>query len=159
MASNTSSTGRVREAAAQAGLTIDIVEMPASTRTAEEAAAACDCQVAEIVKSLVYLGAESDEVILLLVSGVNRVDEDAVASRVGEKLVRPNGRTVRERTGFAIGGVAPLGHTAKTRVYIDEDLIRFARVWAAAGSPNSVFATTPSELIEATGATTLRMTG
>lgn len=156
---NNSSTDRVREAAARAGLVIDIVEMPASTRTAEEAAAACGCQVAEIVKSLVFLGETSDDVILLLVSGVNRVDEAAVAARIGESLVRPNGRTVRERAGFAIGGVAPLGHIAETRVYIDEDLIRFAGIWAAAGSPNSVFATTPSDLVKATGAAVLRMTG
>jgi prolyl-tRNA editing enzyme YbaK/EbsC (Cys-tRNA(Pro) deacylase) len=153
-----SSTDRVREAAAAAGLDIDILQMPDSTRTAADAAAACGCTPAEIVKSLVFLGKESDEVILLLVCGDNRVDEDAVAGRIGEALVRPNGRTVRERTGFAIGGVSPLGHEAGIRIFLDEDLSRFDTVWAAAGSPNSVFRTTPEALERATGAKKLRMT-
>lgn len=154
-----SSTDRVLAAANRAGLDIEIVEMPASTRTAEEAAAACDCSVAEIVKSLVYLGAESDTVVLLLVSGVNRVDEAAVGRHLGEALTRPNGRTVRERTGFAIGGVAPLGHIGEVRVFIDEDLGQFTTVWAAGGAPNSVFRTTVEDLRAATGGAWLKMTG
>ncbi|MAB00646.1 MAG: hypothetical protein CMN87_01780 [Stappia sp.] len=153
-----SSTDRVREAASAAGLSIEIVEMPASTRSAADAAAACGCSVAEIVKSLVFLGATSDDVLLLLVAGDNRVDEEAVAARIGEPLVRPNGRLVRERTGFAIGGVSPLGHKPETRIFIDEDLSRFETVWAAAGTPNSVFRTTPDDLLRATGAIRLKMT-
>ncbi|SDU30107.1 YbaK/EbsC family protein [Stappia sp. ES.058] len=154
-----SSSDRVVEAARKAGLDIEIVQMPASTRTAEEAAAACGCCVAEIVKSLVYLGAESDAVVLLLVSGVNRVDEAAVGNHLGEALTRPNGRTVRERTGFAIGGVAPLGHIGEVRVFIDEDLAQYTTVWAAGGAPNSVFQTTVQDLCKATGGTWLKMTG
>ncbi len=154
-----SSSNRVLEAATRAGLDIEIVEMPASTRTAEEAAAACGCSVAEIVKSLVYLGAESDTVVLLLVSGVNRVDEAAVGRHLGEALTRPNGRTVRERTGFAIGGVAPLGHIGTVRVFIDEDLAQYDTVWAAGGAPNSVFRTTVEDLRKATGGAWLKMTG
>ena len=154
-----SSTDRVLAAANRAGLDIEIVEMPASTRTAEEAAAACGCSVAEIVKSLVYLGAESDTVVLLLVSGVNRVDEAAVGRHLGEVLTRPNGRTVRERTGFAIGGVTPLGHIGEVRVFIDEDLGQFTTVWAAGGAPNSVFRTTVEDLRAATGGAWLKMTG
>ena len=96
-----SSTDRVLAAANRAGLDIEIVEMPASTRTAEEAAAACGCSVAEIVKSLVYLGAESDTVVLLLVSGVNRVDEAAVGRHLGEVLTRPNGRTSSPSRGVS----------------------------------------------------------
>ena len=153
-----SSTDRVREAASAAGLSIEIAEMPDSTRSAADAAAACGCSVAEIVKSLVFLGATSDDVLLLLVSGDNRVDEEAVAARLGENLVRPNGRLVRERTGFAIGGVSPLGHMPETRIFIDEDLSRFETVWAAAGTPNAVFRTTPDDLARATGATRLKMT-
>ncbi|WP_029059131.1 YbaK/EbsC family protein [Stappia stellulata] len=154
-----SSTERVLEAARSAGLEIDIVEMPASTRTAEEAAAACGCSVAEIVKSLVYLGADSDTVVLLLVSGVNRVDEAAVGRHLGETLTRPNGRTVRERTGFAIGGVAPLGHIGEVRVFIDEDLAQYSTVWAAGGAPNRVFSITVEDLRAATGGAWLKMTG
>jgi prolyl-tRNA editing enzyme YbaK/EbsC (Cys-tRNA(Pro) deacylase) len=154
-----SSAERVLDAARSAGLDIEIVEMPASTRTAEEAAAACGCTVAEIIKSLVYLGADSDSVVLLLVSGVNRVDEAAVGRHLGEALTRPNGRTVRERTGFAIGGVAPLGHIGDMRVFIDEDLAQYSTVWAAGGAPNSVFRTTVEDLRAATGGTWLKMTG
>jgi len=152
-----SSKERVAQAARAAGLTIDIHDMPASTRTAEEAAAACGCEVAQIVKSLVYLGDGSDRVILLLVSGVNRVDEAGVAQRIGEPLRRPDGRTVRARTGFAIGGVSPLGHAGDVAVYIDEDLLRFDTVWAAAGAPNSVFRATPEDIARASGATPLEM--
>lgn len=153
-----SSTDRVRQAAAEAGLTIDILQMPSSTRTAEDAANACGCSVAEICKSLVFLGKSSGEIVLLLVSGSNRVNEAAVAQRIGEELGRADGRTVRERTGFAIGGVAPIGHLAPVKVYLDEDLTRFDGIWAAAGAPNAVFATTASDLLRATGAAVIRMT-
>lgn len=154
-----SSLDRVAQAASTANLPISILEMPASTRTAQDAASACGCSVAEIVKSLVFLGADSDAVILLLVSGDNRVDEAAVAGRIGEALTRPNGRTVRERTGYAIGGVPPLGHASDVAIYIDEDLMGFGSVWAAAGTPNSVFSVAPQALKEATGARVLKMTG
>lgn len=153
-----SSTDRVRQAAAEAGLAIEIREMPSSTRTAEDAANACGCSVSEICKSLVFLGKTSGEIVLLLVSGSNCVDEAAVAQRIGEELGRADGRTVRERTGFAIGGVAPIGHLAPVKVYLDEDLTRFEGIWAAAGAPNAVFATTASDLLKATGATVIRMT-
>lgn len=155
---NPTSIDRVRAAALAAGLSIEIEVMPDTTRSAADAAAACGCTVAEIVKSLVFVGAHSGAVILLLVSGDNRVDEEAVAARLGEPILRPSGREVRELTGFAIGGVSPLGHRADTRIYIDEDLSRFERVWAAAGSPNSVFRTSPGDLARATGAQWLRMT-
>ncbi|MCA1299323.1 YbaK/EbsC family protein [Stappia indica] len=154
-----SSIDRVAQAASTANLPISILQMPESTRTAQDAANACGCTVAEIVKSLVFLGADSDAVILLLVSGDNRVDEAAVASRIGEALARPNGRTVRERTGYAIGGVPPLGHASDVAIYIDEDLLGFGSVWAAAGTPNSVFSVSPQALKDATGARVLKMTG
>ena len=153
-----SSKDRVASAAKAAGLAIDILDMPASARTADEAAAAARCTVSQIVKSLVFLGAESDRVILLLVSGANRVDEEAVSLRIGERLVRPSGRVVRERTGFAIGGVSPLGHEPETRIFMDTDLFRHDVIWAAAGAPSSVFASTPDDLARATNASSLVMT-
>src|SRR5689334_6892621 len=100
---------RVQDAAHAAGLDITVVEMPSSCRTAEDAAASCGCAVAQIVKSLVFRGAESGKPYLMLVSGSNRLDEPGVASVLGEGLTRPDAAYVREMTGFAIGGIPPLG--------------------------------------------------
>jgi prolyl-tRNA editing enzyme YbaK/EbsC (Cys-tRNA(Pro) deacylase) len=134
-----SSIERVAAAAQREGVAIDPVEMPSSTRTAIEAAAACGCEVGEIVKSLIFTGRNSGAPYLLLVSGTNRVDEDAVASAIGEPLDRPNGRTVRELTGFAIGGIPPFGHDREISAFLDQDLKQYSRVWAAAGTPHAVF--------------------
>lgn len=146
------SARRVAEAAAARGLTIRISEMPASTRTAEEAAAACGCSVAEIVKSLIFLGVETGRPYLLLVSGENRVDEKAIAAVLGEALTRPDAGRVRALTGYAIGGIPPLGHPAPLDTLIDRRLLDFAEVWAAAGTPRCVFAVAPQALMAATGA-------
>jgi len=147
---------RVKAAAAAAGLTIAPRIMPASTRTAQEAAAACGCDVAQIVKSLIFRGVESGRAYLLLVSGANRVDEAAAAKVVGEPLGRADATFVREATGFAIGGVAPFGSTRSLATFYDPDLLRFATVWAAAGTPLAVFEVAPAELVRATGARALR---
>ena len=149
---------RVAEAAASAGLDIEIVIMGKSTRTAEEAAAACGCAVGQIVKSLIFAGRNSKSALLLLVSGANRVDEEKVAADIGEPLERPNAAYVREVTGFAIGGVPPLGHVKQLTVLFDRDLLKHARVWAAAGTPESVFAVIPSRLAHATGARVIDLT-
>ena len=146
------STDRVQAAAGAAGLPIEIREMPQSTRTAEEAAAACGTSVAQIVKSLIFRKAESGEPVLLLVSGRNRVDQTAVAAEIGETLERMDANAVRELTGFAIGGVAPLGSLAPLATFMDADLLEFETVWAAAGAPYAVFAVAPRALAEATGA-------
>jgi prolyl-tRNA editing enzyme YbaK/EbsC (Cys-tRNA(Pro) deacylase) len=144
-------------AAAEAGLAIEVREMPASTRTAEEAAAACGTNVAQIVKSLVFRGSDSGRPYLLLVSGSNRVDEKSVGQAIGERLERPDARYVREETGYAIGGIPPIGHRAGLQVFIDADLLAFDVVWAAAGTPQAVFAVDPAALKTATGATVLAM--
>ena len=133
--------------------------MPDSTRTAEEAAAACGVTVGQIVKSLVFLGAQSGKPYLLLVSGANRVDEQGVAAHLGEPLVRPKAETVRALTGFAIGGVPPLGHATKLATYIDPDLLQYDVVWAAAGTPRAVFAANPRDLQRAVGAMAMPMKG
>lgn len=143
------STDRVRAAAEAAGLTLEIREMPQSTRTAEEAAAACSTSVAQIVKSLVFRKAESGEPVLLLVSGANRVNEKAIKNEIGEALKRMDANAVRDLTGFAIGGVAPLGSLTPLTTYIDADLMAFDIVWAAAGAPQAVFAAAPGQLAEA----------
>ncbi len=147
----------VADAAAAAGLPIDIQLMEASTRTAEEAAAACKTSVAQIVKSLVFRGKPSGSPILLLVSGVNRVKETLVQREIGEKIERPDADFVREVTGFAIGGIPPLGHVAKMAVFVDEDLLQYQTVFAAAGTPNAIFAANPGELLKAAGGKVIKV--
>ena len=117
------SAARVQAAAERLGLTIAVREMPASTRTAEEAAVACGCDLAQIVKSLVFAGRDSGRPYLLLVSGKNRVDEARVAAVVGEPLTRPKADAVRAWTGYAIGGIPPFGHDAELPTFVDEDLL------------------------------------
>lgn len=152
MTSLPDSAQRVRAAAAAAGLSISVSEMPDSTRTAEDAAAACGCAVAQIVKSLVFTGADSGRAYLLLVSGANRVDEQGMAAILGEPLERPDGRAVRELTGYAIGGIPPLGFPEPMPTVIDEKLLEFDTVWAAAGTPRCVFSVDPRALAAATNA-------
>ena len=137
---------RVQDAATALGLDITVVEMPESTRTAEEAAAACGCALGQIVKSLIFRGAASQKPYLLLVSGTNRVDEIKVAEEIGEGLERPDAGFVRETTGFAIGGVAPFGHAQPLECYMDRDLTAHDVVWAAAGTPKCLFSVEPNAL-------------
>jgi len=146
------------EADAQAkGLAVKIVRTEGSARSAEEAAEAVGAQVGQIVKSLVFKGVDSGRPYLLLVSGANRVDERVMMDHLGEALERPDAAFVREATGFAIGGVSPLGGTGKLSTFMDEDLFQFATVWAAAGTPNHVFEVVPLQLRSATGATVGRV--
>lgn len=143
---------RVMEAASKAGFEIEPVEMADTTRTAEDAAAACGCTVDEIVKSLVFRTEPGGGLVLLLVAGGNRVDEKKAGALLGCRLERADGRAVREATGFAIGGIPPLGHDIPLRTLMDPRLLEFARVWAAAGTPHCVFAADPHKLAEATAA-------
>jgi prolyl-tRNA editing enzyme YbaK/EbsC (Cys-tRNA(Pro) deacylase) len=127
--------------------------MPGSTRTSAEAAAACGCTVAEIAKSIVFRAAPSGRCVLVVASGVNRVDEKKVAALLGEKIGRADPDFVRAETGFAIGGVPPLGHVKPPVVLIDRDLLAYASLWAAAGTPHAVFPLTPAELVALAGGT------
>ena len=153
-----SSTGRFEAAARAAGLDIILHRMPESTRTASEAAAACGTSPAQIVKSLIFRLADSGETVLLLVSGKSRVDEAKVAGVIGDRLERADAGHVRSVTGFAIGGVAPLGSLTPLRTFMDRDLLAFDRVWAAAGAPNAVFSIAPQTLAEATDAKIIAVT-
>lgn len=148
---------RVADAAAAAGLVVDIRVMARSTRTAQEAAEACGCAVAQIVKSLVFRGAASGRAYLLLVGGANRVDEARAEETIGEQLTRPDAAYVRETTGYAIGGVPPLGHATAMATFIDAALLDYDTVWAAAGTPLAIFACDPRALMRATGARVMRM--
>jgi prolyl-tRNA editing enzyme YbaK/EbsC (Cys-tRNA(Pro) deacylase) len=149
------SAKRVQDAARALGLAIAVREMAESTRTAEEAAAACGVTVGQIVKSLVFLGGESGRACLLLVSGANRVNEKGVARHLGEKLKRPDANAVRALTGYAIGGIPPFGHDTAIATWMDHDLLQYDVVWAAAGTPKAVFAVAPEKLREAARATVI----
>lgn len=145
---------RVEHAAANLGLEIAVMRMDDSTRTAADAAKACGCTVAQIVKSLIFKGQDTGDLLLLLVSGANRVDMDKAMTIIGEALEKADANDVRRRTGFAIGGVAPIGHLETPKIWIDETLMQYDAVWAAAGAPNAVFQVTPQALVKATGAIT-----
>ena len=139
------------------GLPDAVRELGDSTRTAPEAAAAVGCELGAIVKSLVMRGASSHEPALVLVSGANRADEGLLTAALGEEIERPDAAYVREVTGYSIGGIPPVGHPAPLRTLLDEDLLRFEVVWAAAGHPHAVFPIAPSVLAEAAGATVIRL--
>jgi len=141
----------VRAALRAASLNADIQEFPAGTRTAEDAARALGTTVAQIVKSLVFLA--DGRPVLALVSGANRVDERKLAAACGaQRIVKADADTVREATGFGIGGVPPMGHRRPLRAFIDQDLLQHDVVYAAAGTSTAVFPVTPGELIRASGA-------
>ena len=147
-----SSIERVEQAAREAGLDIEVKRMGASTRTAEEAATQCGCAVGQIVKSLVFQGEQSKRLYLFLVSGAHQFDQDKAAALVSEPLARADPRRIRDETGFAIGGVSPLGHRISIAAFADEALLSYDRVWAAAGAHDAVFAAEPSALFTAADA-------
>ena len=140
----------VQQALAQKGLEFKVLELSSSTRTANEAAETIGCQVAEIIKSLVFRGKQSNKPYLVLASGINRVDEKKIAQAVGEKIVKADADFTREVTGFAIGGVPPVGHKQAIDTFIDEDLLRYEKLWAAAGTPNAVFSLHSNDLMGVT---------
>jgi Cys-tRNA(Pro) deacylase len=144
------SVDRVRAALEAQGLAdVQVREFAESTATAADAAAAVGASVGRIVKSLVFMAGEQP--ILALVSGPNRVDVQKLASLAGQPVKRANADQVRELTGFAVGGVPPLGHSQALPTYIDQDLLRYDQVWAAAGTPRTVFPIAPDDLVRVTG--------
>ena len=145
---------KVQAALIALGLECQVSELPGSTRTAVEAAQAVGCTVGQIVKSLVFRGRVSGKPLLALVSGSNRVDEKKLAALAGEKVEKADPDFARQHTGFAIGGVPPVGHAEVIKTYIDEDLLQYADVWAAAGTPHAVFRIRPADLARASGGQT-----
>lgn len=140
----------MQEALTALGLDAQVVELERSARTAAEAAAAVGCRVDQIAKSLVFRLRDSGRALLVITSGANRVDEGAVGALAGEPLDKADAEFVREQTGFAIGGVAPVGHARPVTTLIDADLLKWPEIWAAAGRPNTVFRLTPSDLVRIT---------
>ncbi|PWC39705.1 YbaK/EbsC family protein [Azospirillum sp. TSO35-2] len=145
------SAQRVQTLLDSIGLGHRVVEHEGSTRTSDDAAAAVGCTVAQIAKSLIFRAKTSGQPVLVIASGANRVDEKAVGRLIGEKIERADPEFVRESTGYAIGGVSPIGHAVPPLVLIDDDLMRLETIWAAAGTPNAVFRLTPADLVSMTG--------
>ena len=141
---------RVQDALAKLGHSGRVRVMPASTRTSAEAAAAVGCAVAEIAKSIIFRAKPSQRAVLVMASGINRVDENKVAAILGEGIGKADAEFVRSRTGFVIGGVPPVGHETPPVVLIDADLLKLGNIWAAAGTPHAVFPLTPAELVTLT---------
>ncbi len=145
------SAQKIQDLLAEQGYNITVIEYAESTRTAQEAADRAGCTLGQITKSLIFRGKDSGKPILVLTSGANRVNEKRIAEYSGEHIVRADADFVRAVTGFAIGGVPPLGHAQKMETYLDEDLLQYATIWAAAGTPNAIFELTPAQLQSMTG--------
>lgn len=152
------SAQKVQDALTDLGFSLPVVELPDSTRTAVEAAQAVGCQVGQIVKSLIFRALKSDRPILVIASGSNRVNEALISRYVGEPLGKADAGFVRERTGFAIGGVPPIGHDEPLETYVDEDLLRYGEIWAAAGTPNAIFQLSSEDLVRMTSGKVTKIT-
>jgi len=152
-----SSAQKVQDILKSQGFDCLVIEHSESTRTAQEAADRAGCLLGQITKSLIFKGKTSHKPILVLTSGANRVDEQRISEYAAEPITRADADFVRTVTGFAIGGVPPLGHLQKMETFLDEDLLQYQTVWAAAGTPNAIFELTPADLIRMTGARVVRV--
>jgi prolyl-tRNA editing enzyme YbaK/EbsC (Cys-tRNA(Pro) deacylase) len=140
----------VQDQLVELGYTNEVVELSDSTRTAQEAADAIGCEVAQIAKSIIFRLKSTDSPLLVVASGVNRVNEKKLSNQLNDKLGKADADFVRQRTGFVIGGVPPLGHAEVITTIVDEELFQFETLWAAAGHPKAVFQLTPIQLVEMT---------
>jgi prolyl-tRNA editing enzyme YbaK/EbsC (Cys-tRNA(Pro) deacylase) len=148
---------KVQDMLKSQGFNYTVIEHTESTRTAQEAADRAGCSLGQIIKSLIFKGKTSNKPILVLTSGANRVDEKRISEYAGEHIVRADADFVRAVTGFAIGGVPPLGHAQRIESYVDEDLLQYQSVWGAAGTPNAIFELEPDDLIKMTGGKVVRV--
>lgn len=152
-----SSAQKVQDTLYSMGLELKVIEFTESTRTAREAAERVGCTLGQIVKSMIFKGQTTGKAILVLTSGSNRVDESLIGYYAGEPAGRADADFVRAATGFAIGGVPPIGHLRKMETYLDEDLLQYAAIWAAGGTPSAVFELTPQSLQQMTAGRTVRV--
>ncbi len=150
-----SSAKKVQAALKAHNLSCEVVQMKDTTRSAADAARAVGCKVGQIVKSLIFEGENSHQPILVTTSGANRVNEQAIANNVSEPVKMATPDYVRQMTGFAIGGVPPVGHDRPLKIFIDEDLLQYDEIWAAAGTPHAVFKLTPGDLKTITAGTVI----
>lgn len=148
---------KVQAALRALGFNGKIVEYQDSTRTSAEASERVGCQIGQIVKSLIFRGQSSGKPILVLTSGANRVNENLISRFAGESIGRADADFVRAATGYAIGGVPPVGHPQPLETYFDEDLLQYGKIWAAAGTPNAVFELTPADLEKMTGGKVVKL--
>ncbi len=151
------SAQKIQDQLKSLGYDYTVIEHVESTRTAQEAADRAGCELGQIVKSLIFKGKESGKPVLVLTSGANRVDEKRISEYAGEAIGRAEADFVRSVTGFAIGGVPPVGHAQKMETYIDEDFLQYQTIWAAAGTPNAIFELKTSDLQAMTGGKTVRV--
>jgi len=152
------SAQRVQDALENLGLSLQVVELPDSARTAAEAARAIDCTIGQIAKSLIFKTKATGRPVLVIASGANRVDEKKISHLLGEKIVKADADFVRQHTGFTIGGVSPVGHLQELTTFIDEDLLKYDEIWAAAGTPRAVFRLIGADLVRATGGKVISVT-
>ncbi len=149
---------KVQQALAALGLELQVVELPDSTRTSREAASALGCQVGQIAKSIVFQSFPSHRPILVIASGPNRVNERLIAQLLGEEIGKADADFVRSHSGYVIGGVPPIGHSEKMETFIDQDLMQYHDIWAAAGTPHAVFQLNPLDLPRITGGKVIKVT-
>lgn len=152
------SARKVQDALRARGYAHEVIESAAPARTSAEAAKLVGCDVAQIAKSLVFRTAQTGRPVLVIASGANRVNEWRIGVVLKEALEKAPAAFVRQVTGFAIGGIPPIGHATQIETFIDEDLMRHREIWAAGGTPNALFKLTPAELVEMTGGRVLRVT-
>lgn len=145
------SAKRVQDTLRELGFKNEILEFQTPTRTSADAAQAVGCEVGQIAKSIVFRTMKTNRPVLVIASGPNRINEKKIEEKISEPIGKADADFVRQKTGFVIGGVPPVGHKEKMEIFIDEDLLRYEEIWAAAGTPNAVFKLTPSELIRMTG--------
>ena len=151
------SAQKIQDQLKSLGYDYTVIEHAESTRTAQEAADRAGCELGQIVKSLIFRGKDSGKPILVLTSGANRVDEKRISEHAGEAIGRADADFVRSVTGFAIGGVPPVGHSQNMETYIDEDFLQYPTIWAAAGTPNAIFELNTGDLQKMTGGNVVRV--
>ena len=153
-----SSALKVQQALDAIGMQLEVVELPASTRTSLEAAQAVGCQVGQIAKSIIFQALTSQRPVLVIASGPNRINEKVIEELIGETIGKAGADFVRQRTGFVIGGVPPVGHTEQLETFIDQDLLQYPEIWAAAGTSHAVFRLMPDDLLRMTGGKVIKVT-
>ena len=150
---------KVQKALNAFGLQLEVIELPASTRTSQEAAQAIGCQVGQIAKSIIFKALTSHRPVMVIASGSNRVNEKVIEELIGDAIGKADADFVRQSTGYVIGGVPPVGHTEHIETFIDQDLLQYSEIWAAAGTPHAVFRLTPDDLQRITGGMIIKVIG
>ncbi|UCB44718.1 MAG: YbaK/EbsC family protein [Spirochaetota bacterium] len=153
-----SSAKKVQKTLQSLGFEYDVVVLPDTTRSAKDAASAIGCSVDQIAKSIIFKAMRSEKPILVIACGSNRVNEKTISEYLSEPVGKADADFVRENTGFSIGGVPPIGHSQNIHTFLDEDLLKYEEIWAAAGTPHAVFRLLPADLVKMTNAKVVSIT-